>query len=446
MICRRCRNCGLCPGGGGAEKKLSVAVDGILIPKLTYDSSLPKNELGIAVDIGTTTIACSAFVLATGELVSSFGEKNMQIKYGGDVVSRIAFSMTQEGLKKLQGTVVHQIEKMAERVLGEASIKFAQKRSGRPMLSRIALAGNSAMESLFAGCSCSGLSSFPFSLQSEFGCTFFAGEIFGDSSVIPNNCSVYLAPLAGPFVGGDAVCSMAACGFGIKGSKSRFLADIGTNCEICVCPAGQEKILCTSTSAGPAFEGFGIECGGPASEGSIVKVEYGGGVFSCSVFGGGTAESISGTGLLSAMAEFKRNGIVDSFGSFADESMEKIYLCGSVYITRRDVRNFQLAKASVGAGLEILSGKIPHSEKQLFLSGGFGSKLDVGDAVETAMIPVEFSSDVVFAGNTSLAGISAALLDEHFRNDLSSIKRNCTVIDLACENKFQDVFISSLNF
>lgn len=446
MICRGCRHCGLCSGDSYIEKEVSVLLEGKGAVCHPMNSFSPC-DIGIALDIGTTTIALRAISLFDGRQLCSFGEANSQAEYGSDVVSRISFSLTPDGLSVLHDAIGAQTCRMISKAEQICQASFLASRLGRVCLKRISVAGNTVMESLFAGLDVSGLASWPFKVPDRFGFSSPAKKYLGAYGFDHEDCELYLAPVAGPFVGGDTVAAMIAAGFHNDDGKTKFLADIGTNCEMAVRDGSSKKIYCTSTSAGPAFEGFGIECGSGAVEGSIVKVSVDNGNVSCSVIGGGDARSIAGTGLVSAVAQFLELGIIDDTGAFVDVSSDRRNISGSVYLTQKDIRNFQLAKASVCSGLDILCDRLTCIDRpDLYLAGGFGVKLDVDEAVSVGMIPQILCHNVLSLGNGSLAGATMFLVDDSLRDKALQLAEQSNVIDLAQYKGFQDRFVSSLNF
>ncbi|MDO4505734.1 MAG: ASKHA domain-containing protein [Spirochaetales bacterium] len=446
MICRVCRHCGLCPGDSSVEKGFSVLLEGEGVPFTPGHSFLPC-DIGIALDLGTTTIALRALSLFDGRVLCSFGESNLQSKYGSDVVSRISFSLSSGGLEKLRDAIGSQVSRMVTKAMQICQSAFLAKRMGRVCLKRIAVAGNTVMESLFAGLDVSGLAAWPFDIPDRFGKSLPAKNFLGNFGFDDEGCELYVAPVAGPFAGGDTVAAMLAAGFHLDDGKTKFLADIGTNCEMAVRNGGTGEIHCTSTSAGPAFEGFGIECGSGAVEGSIVRVAMDNGTMVCSVLGGGEAKSIAGTGLVSAVSRLLESGQIDSTGAFTCDSCDRLQVSGSVYLTQKDIRNFQLAKASVCSGLEILCDKAePVDCPEIYLAGGFGVKLDVGESVSVGMIPEALSHRVVSLGNGSLTGATMLLVDDGLRNTALKIAAKSQIIDLAQYEGFQERFVSAINF
>lgn len=445
MICKSCRHCGLCSGfaPGGT---ISISSELCRKNPFSCDSSLPPNHIGIAVDIGTTSIAAGAYTLRDGKPAGFAGQPNAQIPFGADVVSRISYSMEPGGLERLHGAVIRQIESLCRKLVMESHERFLSRRQGRAELKRIVLAGNTAMECFALGISAAPLAQFPFSLPSEFGFSVEAERLFGSDSPLCG-ADVYFAPAVQSFVGGDTFCSMAACGFFDSGGTSRFLADIGTNCELCVYSAASKEIVCTSTSAGPAFEGYGIECGIPSQEGAVYKVQLDGGKIKCFAAGGPEIRprGMCGTGLVSAAASLYKGGLIDGSGAFS-RGEEKIVLADGIYLTQKDIRNFQLAKSAVASALCILSEEASCTSGTMYLAGGFGMFLDAQDAIDVGMIPQFLSVSPVSAGNASLCGASLLLLDKKLCRDALSLARSVRHIDLAQNRSFEKLFLQNLNF
>jgi uncharacterized 2Fe-2S/4Fe-4S cluster protein (DUF4445 family) len=450
MICRICKKCGLCPGEGGDSQKMSVLFSAEDCA-IGFSSDASSWDVGISVDLGTTSVAAAIFTLKDGKKISSGGEENRQRKFGSDIVSRISFSLADDGAKKLHEIALKQIEEISGRLLHDAQNFFLTARRGQPHLSRIVIAGNSVMETFAAGFSAKSLSVFPFELPDPFGFSVSWGELSGaGESIIPRECEIFFAPAVKSFAGGDVFCSMVSCAFFDGGKKSKFLADIGTNCELCVYDSAEKKIFCASTSAGPAFEGYGIQQGCPACEGAISKVtvenSQGGKKIRAFVLGGGIPCGICGTGVLSAVSALVESGAVDSSGEILQDFAEngRIPLTEKIFLSQGDIRNFQLAKSAVATGLEILSAKSGCTEGEFFLAGGFGALLDERDAFRVGMIPSFLRGETFSVGNASLSGAARLLLDDEFRGNSLKFASSVEYLDLAQDENFQTAFIKNL--
>jgi uncharacterized 2Fe-2S/4Fe-4S cluster protein (DUF4445 family) len=429
------------------------------------DDTAQPSDIGIAFDIGTTTIAAVAYRLCDAQKLASCGEQNLQSTFGTDVIARISFAATDVGFQTLHQTVLIQLNKMIKQLLLEINVRFLSERRGNALLKKIVIAGNTAMESFAAGVSVQGLATFPFTSGSKFGFTVPAKKLFNEKSVVPPDAEIYFAPVVSAFVGGDTVCAMIATDFGEQ-TQPLFLADVGTNCEMALYNPQTGSILCTSSAAGPAFEGQTISCGMAATEGAIaaVHVERTGGngaqskmtptaecKVTCSVIGGGEAKGICGTGLLSACAAFLKEKVVDENGTFADGSAEIVLAenkadAKKIVLTQKDIRNFQLAKAAVQSGLEVLMETVDTKNAKLFLAGGFGTALNSDDAKIVGMIPLSFKGTVVGVGNASLAGATLVLLSKEMREQTKKIASLAQTIDLAQDATFHSRYINALNF
>ena len=495
MLCKICRHCGLCEGDGSfVEKNISVEKTCSDIPA-GKDSLLC--EAGIAVDIGTTTVAAAAFQLKTGKFLFSEGAENPQRRAGSDVMARISFAVSKDketaekNLLFLKNEIVSCVETLCRNLFEKVSFSFLSDRAGRAHLSKIVITGNTTMLSLFLGLDVSGLAAFPFKSPSDFGFTKSGSEIF--TSDFLKNAEVFFPPAPSAFFGSDAFCSAIACifkegGFGIQSggicdsnadiepgtnsnadigsgtnsaasslfNKNVFICDAGTNCEMAVWSPRLKKIFTTSSAAGPAFEAQGIECGMSSSCGAVEKVSFDGDMAKLSVIGGGEPCGICGSGLLSAVSAFYKKEIISADGTFAgDSSGDKFFLSEKVCLSQNDIRNFQLAKSAVRTGLDVLidrAGAASSSEGNvLFLCGGFGSHLNVKDALVTGMIPDLFGKNGERAfnmGNTALYGASLFLtdgtLDGSICKKICGLFKDSEYINLSEDEGFQELFIKNL--
>ena len=233
MLCRICRHCGLCEGDGSFPLDKNIVVnDEVFYSKNIACVGAKNNEVALVFDIGTTTIALAVIHLKTGKKVYSIGELNAQVAFGTDVIARIAFASSENGEKNLNKILKNQLSKMIRRVIGEIQILYAKK-WGRIECTKIVLCGNTAMECFARGVSVLGLSHFPFSVPDNFGYEIHFSQIFDISVPVSPECTVFFAPVIGPFIGGDTVCAMLSCFFSDKIKENAvFLADVGTNCEI----------------------------------------------------------------------------------------------------------------------------------------------------------------------------------------------------------------------
>lgn len=469
-----------------------------VIPE-SIESETSPAEIGIAVDIGTTTIAVSLWSLLHRKHLVTVAEKNNQVRYGYDIIRRIAYAIrppltgsstvVETGPSALHYCIVSQLEKMFTQAVMEASAKLP--RGFQPKVTSIVITGNTTMLSFLCAASVNNMAAAPFTPSSLFdtnttweeirnGTTFSHSvtldeptpellKVF-ESSIIPPKTEVYIPPCVGAFIGADAVCAMVAAGFPVPGLKSEskvmqpgeskikaplLLADIGTNSEICLyIPDSEEKkgrILCTSAASGPAFEGANISCGMPSIEGAIDKITYVHEKLQCHTIGDKNPRGLCGTGLISAVAVMLKNKYIDKNGIITREKSKLgdgsscIELTPAVYLSQQDIRNLQLAKSAVKTGLEFL---LEHTnETPVFcIAGGFGSKINLEEATTIGLLPSQLEKRTVHLGNAALSGASALLFSNILRDKARMIASKAIQINLAGIPEFQERFLKGIDF
>ncbi len=451
MLCKVCRHCGLCSGDGtfSENKRLSVELKGFSSTALCGNEKESRSSIGISLDVGTTTVALRVYTLQDALLLFEYGEKNFQCVFGSDVVSRVQQALSGD-YEKLYSALKTQLSALIVKAMNEASVKLYSLGRGRAVLKKIAVCANTVMQSFITHSGVEGFSTYPFFVEKKAQGVYKAKEIFGDENNFLSECTVFISPYAGSFVGGDCLCALLSCGFFEQNKNGvSVLCDVGTNCEIVVFNHDTKDFVCTSVASGPAFEGYGISCGGPAGEGSVVNVEATPGQngkpsFYCTVLGGVKPLSICGTGFVKAMDAFLTSGEMDLYGTLREK---KVNLSSEVYITQDDVRNFQKAKASVKAGLEILLERSDVKDDfDFYLAGGFGTKLDEASCIKIGMFPKLQNCNFIHAGNAALSGASLLLFDDSLFNKLCTYAKTIKVIDLALDSSFNDLYIKALNF
>lgn len=451
MLCKKCVHCGLCEGDGSFKANKTLLVSTQSKSVFCGNKKFSTADIGIAVDVGTTTIAAKAFNLQNGKELFSCGEQNLQVKFGSDVISRINFSLTENSFLELCACLKNQIEKIISYLMKNVSSFYLSQRISyslkMPELKKIVITGNTCMESFAAGFKVESLAQFPFKIPSDFGFERKAQDFFQTEYILPET-KIFFAPVISAFVGGDTVCAVLSS-FNFDLPNLQFLLDVGTNCEMAVFDKKSASLVCTSSSAGPAFEGQGIEKGSSAVDGAISKVfcDKEKQKFICSTVGEKSASSICGTGLISAINVFLENNLISSEGTILN-GQNKIFLTEKIYLSQNDIRNFQLAKSAVKTGLNFLSENFAQSDLEnsiLYLAGGFGTKIDELDAINTKMFPDFFKGKIVHCGNAALSGASL-LFDEKYYLQAQKIIENSKSINLAAENNFQNKFIENLDF
>ena len=405
---------------------------------------------GLAVDIGTTTIAVYLVSLPDLAIREETGLVNPQAPYGGDVISRIQAAGDPANLDALRDGV--------RRAIADVAADLCARRGIEPSaIERVSCAGNTVMECLAAGIDPTPLGAFPFTPPTLFG-------LEEDLSPLP--ARTYLAPAVAAYVGGDITA-----GIHVAGMRERvglqLLVDIGTNGEMAL--GNRDGIACCATAAGPAFEGAGITFGMPALPGAISAVRLREGDLAIDVIGEDEARGLCGSGLLDAVAALLDAGVIDETGYLldADEAADEAppavvarlgeeggqavcYLdpARRVWLSQADVRQAQLAKGAIRAGIEVLlarRGVSAGDVDELALAGGFGTHLDVRSAARIGLIPPELADRAVALGNAAGMGAVAALADEG-RAALQDIAGSCDYLELSTDPGFNDAYIEAMGF
>ena len=406
-----------------------------------------RSGLGAAVDIGTTTAAVRLYDLADGSLLGTVSAWNVQAAFGADVISRCQYVMEHEdGLALLRDGIRDQIFSMVGGLIRAAS----REESG---LSEMYIAGNTVMEHIFMGLSPAGLAVAPFRAES-----LFTG---GEAKQI-RGVKTWAAPCAASYVGGDIMAGLLSTGLWQKAGVSLFL-DVGTNGEMAL--GGRDGFVCCAVASGPAFEGAGIRCGMASTPGAVSDVRWDGAEPELTVIGGGEAKGLCGSGLIRLLALLLEKGLVDETGWLlppeeAPAGYEKwlsedengngcFHLSPEVFLSAADVRQLQLAKAAVAAGIQVLleeTGLTAGEVEGVYLAGGFGTHLDPKAAAAIGMLPEELAGKTVAVGNSALAGAAMALLDGKSRAAMEEIQKQCKYIELSGDSRFNQAFPQHMMF
>lgn len=385
----------------------------------------PRDGYGVVIDLGSTTLAGQLVNLRTGDAEAVETALNPQAAYGADIMTRIQFELEQPGV----------LGPLIRGVLGLMVSKLAGGRD----LNEVLLCGNSAMHHLFSGIDVTPLASAPFRTTALAAVRFSARELGWDISV---HEGIWFLPNLGGFVGSDILCGIIATGLHEPGARAALL-DLGTNGEIVV--AGGGRLLCASTAAGPAFEAGRINMGMRAGTGAIDQVTLDAGRLVCRVVGGGEARGICGSGLVDAVAAALEGGLIRPSGQL-NPCGRSISLGGQVMLNQRDIRELQLAKGAVAAGLEILlqqSGR--PALHRLCLAGAFGNYVRPGSARRIGLLPPDVAVEPV--GNSALRGLRAVLLTPSRRHEwLEALPARVVHVELSADPAFQETFASSLRF
>ena len=438
----------------------AVVVDDVLIAVEPGDTS--TRRFAIAFDLGTTTVVATLLDLETGTPAAVRSMLNRQQPYGADVISRVSATM-------LDDAALGQLEARAHETLSQLAVEVCQEAGvAAEEVYEIVVVGNVTMMQMALGIDPEPLSMAPFivaahelppALASDFGV-----------AVHPRAPAVVF-PSLGAYVGGDIVAGMLASGL-TRDKRLRLFIDVGTNSEIAL--GSQERVLATAAPAGPAFEAAQIRCGMRAADGAIEGVRIRDGAVELEVIGGVAAAGICGSGLVDCVAELVGAGLLDHSGRYVPDEVaaevaprlagrltkigeERVFVmhwrgpdpANSVYLSQRDIRELQFAKASIATGWEILLGElgVEASEiSQVLLAGSFGAYLSPSSAVRIGLVPRLALPRIVAAGNVASEGAKMAALSHRERAEATSIVREVEYVELSGRDDFNDRFIDQLAF
>ena len=378
-------------------------------------------------DLGTTTLIAQLVDLKSAKVLAVETALNPQRRWGSDLVSRLEAALAGNEAELTRG-IREEIGAMIQKLIIGRKIS----------IDRVVLVGNTVMQHLFAGSDIKALSFYPFE-SPDLACKHFqASEL--DWKV---NCKqITFFPSIGSFVGSDILAGIHATGMRHRKEYS-VLVDLGTNGEIVA--GNSEKLLCASTAAGPAFEGATITRGMLATTGAISSVEVSGERISCRVIGNVPAAGICGSGLIDAVAVLLEKGLLGEFGEILSGDSD-IDLTETVSLTAKDIQEFQLAKAAIATGLEILLRKLKISFEEvshIYISGAFGNYINLENMLRTGMM--DFPLDRFRKlGNSALIGAKMFLFSE--MNLPEEILVITSHINLESEQDFQDIYVNKLSF
>jgi uncharacterized 2Fe-2S/4Fe-4S cluster protein (DUF4445 family) len=442
-----------------------------LITAITVDDCIvrveagngPARLLGIAFDIGTTTVVGYLLDLESGAQLAVSSLLNPQTRYGDDVVSRIDFSTRDSnGLEILQREIVQALNK----IIAETTRLAAA--SPEDILA-VSVVGNTTMHHLFLGISPAALARSPYVPAATRGLCVRAAEL--GLAVYPDAQVCVLPNIAG-WVGADTVGVILATNLPAH-EEVALAIDIGTNGEMAL--GSRERLVTCSTAAGPAFEGAQLSCGMRAADGAIDAVTIDGDV-RWHTIGQSAPRGICGSGLVDLIAQMLRAGVIDETGMMVDAEALRadghealagrisqqgrhraFLLVGSdegaggrpVQVTQRDVRELQLAKGAIRAGIEILMKELgidAHAVKRVYLAGAFGNYIRPQSALAIGLIPHFPNAQIVPVGNAAGSGAKMALLSAAARREASELLHKVEYLELSGRPDFQDEFAEAMVF
>ncbi len=443
-------------------KVTAVVVDDLLVDVEPGDTT--GRRYALAFDLGTTTVVATLVDVDTGTPAAIASMLNKQQPFGGDVITRISATMMDpEALGRLRQLAQETLAELTANVCAEAAVDPHE-------IYEVALAGNATMTSLVLGIDPEPLGVAPFILPTAAPYGLTAEDLGLD--VHPAAPAVVL-PALGAYVGGDIVAGMLASGMD-RDKRIRLFVDVGTNCEIVL--GDGDRILATAAPAGPAFEGGAIRCGMRAADGAIEVVRITDEDVDLEVIGDVEPAGLCGSGLVDAVAELVRVGLVDASGRFVTDDQahamapklagrlteingERSFVLrwqgiegdpsGAVYLSQRDIRELQFAKAAISTGWSLLLeefGVEPREVQQVLLAGSFGSYLSPASAVRIGLVPPLAVLRIVSAGNVAGEGAKMTLLSMQERAGADALLEEVHYVELSDRSDFNDRFVEQLSF
>ncbi len=442
--------------------RVTVIKDGCAIRGVEAGNTVSIN-LGVAIDIGTTTVAGYLYDLASGKLLSEAAVLNAQAARGADLISRIDYIRRDEkALPELQALVLGSLNELLRILVREVGL-------GQENIYVATVVGNTCMQHIFLGISPASLAASPYVAAIKEGVSVDPGEV----GLLLNRAGrIFVLPNIAGFVGSDAVSMILGTGMDRSG-KINLAVDIGTNGEVVV--GGKEKLLACSAAAGPAFEGAQISRGMRAAEGAIDRVFFDQRL-KYSVIGGGEPVGICGSGLIDAVAVLLDRGLVNHRGKIlsAGEPVAKndSQLAGRIIeheganafvlaesppasgrdpilITQGDIRELQLAKAAIATGITVICkeyGIATDDIDAVFLAGAFGNYMNQDSAVRIGLLPPELKGKITHVGNAAGVGAARALISRREIDRADQVAGSVGHVELASYPGFYKIFAGHVNF
>lgn len=410
--------------------------------------------LGIALDIGTTSLVAELVDLESGKSLGAHACLNPQTAFGGDVLTRISYATNHfEGTQELQSEVIKGINQLV------GSLCLAQEVS-RAEIFEMVVAANTTMLHLLLGVKPRSLAIAPY--RPVFTQQVEVSPASLGIGIAPGGV-VTLLPSASAFVGADVIAGLLATNFHHCRKPSLFI-DIGTNGEIVASKDG--LLVGASSAAGPALEGMDISCGCRAERGAIEAVTLSeAGAVCLKTIGHAAPVGLCGSGLIDLVAELVRTGVIETNGRFfrnerlpewlagrlVEFQGQKAFLVseeGQVFLTQKDIRQVQLAKGAIATGIALLLKelKLGHEEiRQVLVAGAFGYHLNPISLITIGLLPAGLRDKITFVGNTAIEGAKAALLNKAALGELKDVAKQIIIKELSFLPEFQECFVQQLH-
>ncbi len=438
----------------------AVVDDGQLLAVEAGDTT--PTLYGVAVDIGTTTVAAKLLNLNTGQVTAVASALNPQKAYGADVISRINYIVEHPGgLELVHRLIIKQINELITQLCANAGIPPEN-------IYKLAVAGNTVMQHLVLNIDPRNIAYKPYTPAFQGPATLAAKEL---GFKIHEHGVVYVLPNLACFVGSDITSVLTVLDLEEQ-DAIQLVVDIGTNGEMVL--GSKNKLLCSSSPAGPAWEGAYITWGMRAARGAIERAEIIDGDLQFRTIGGVDPLGICGSGLLDLVCEFVRAGVIDKTGRIlnVDElpasageklrarlvhhengsnhiAVAKIDEERSIMLMQKDIREVQLAKSAIAAGIKILMTELsvqPEDIANVYIAGAFGNHVRGQDAIDSGLIPAVPVERIKFIGNAALAGAEAVLLSQEARRKAEHLAAIVGYVEISDRSDFHELFVESMHF
>lgn len=412
-------------------------------------------HFGVAVDIGTTTIAAYLIDLSNGEKRSIQSALNPQKKFGADVISRIKHTIeAEDGLEEMQTLIINELNNCIEAMCKEANIP-------KTSIYAITLVGNTTMQHFLLKVPARNIAAAPFIPAVTSMLTVNAKDLGIDINPFGVAC---VLPSVSAYIGADTVAAVLSTGM-YQQEDISLLIDIGTNGEIVL--GNRDRLYACSSAAGPAFEGANIRNGIGSVKGAINSISLQSGI-EFTTIGNETPVGICGTGIVDGVAQMLDIGLIDETGRIDDEwepkspeqseilnniseigNMSALVIEGDIAITQKDIRELQNAKAAIAAGINVLVKQwgINFSDiKNVYLAGGFGTYINIDSALKIGLIPSELRGRIHAVGNAAGQGAIEGLLSQECLSQANSISKKIKYVELSSSKDFNDFYIDCMMF
>jgi len=417
---------------------------------------------GVAIDLGTTTVVATLVDLADGSCKATAADVNPQTRWGDDVISRITYAQTEDGLEELHEAIIESIGSLIGELCEKANITPWD-------ICEMVAVGNTTMNHLFLKFPVKQLGQAPYKAHSAEAHDRDAGHL--NLNMNPSG-NVHTVENIASFIGSDTVAAALAVGMDTE-ARITLVVDIGTNGELLL--GTKDKMYAASCATGPAFEGARISCGSRAVAGAIEQVIVANNDIELEVIGNCPPRSICGSGLIDAVAMLLNLGLVDSSGGFVEPSQIKGPVAKKlssrlvehdqqrafvlaynkenenepVILTQQDVRETQLAKGAIRAGLQLLQTRAGITDKdieQVLLAGAFGNYIRRQSALRIGLLPNVSPEKIHFVGNAAVMGAQMALVSTRCRLLCEKLTKKIEYVETAGDPAFSKLFTEAVPF